>query len=143
MKKTISTILLAISLLLFAAILDYLLLLLMDSAIFRLLNLFNSFSLLGKLLTIFLGGTVIISMLFYIVGLLSAAAKSYIFDKFHVTAFITVFTYILFLVNAGLGIKVVWDSFPHFGFWTFLEFLMLTGCILGVNFMFISWTRID
>lgn len=141
MKKALLTIAFVFCSLLFAVVLDYLLFLFMDGVVFRLLNLFNSFSLFIKLLTIFLGGTLVISLLFTLFGFVAQFIRTRVLDKFPENNFIIIFSIILFCVNVILGIKVLWDSFPRFAFWTFLEFLMLVGCVFSINFVFISSTK--
>jgi hypothetical protein len=106
---------------------------------FPIYNWFNGFGTIFKIF-ILIFGIGLFSGLMNIIGMIGGLIVVFVdgIFKFELNTFQTLISISLFILNIGIDIKVLWDSFNTFNFWNILLFILCIGFIIGMNYLLVQ-----
>lgn len=136
MKALVLSALYFLALLVMVFLTDFALSWVLDHVLFKIINWYNHISIFWEVVIFLAGASLFIGFVQLIGGLLSAI-NALALLWFPLNLFTITISILVFLCNAGLSIKVLWDSFPSFTFLTILEFIVLCILVLSVNSIFL------
>ena len=97
--------------------------------VFRILNWFNDFNWILKLIFLFLGGATIFNLLLDWTSLLAQLLGGIIFNHLPLNWFTLISSMALSVINAVYNIIWLWKIPEHFTFWIICEMILLSGFI--------------
>lgn len=105
---------------------------LIESVVYDILNWFNERNVFLKLFLLFIGATVILTLVFNLAGII-VSAFSAINLLFPVNLFTNIVSRILALINIILSTIVIYKTIPFWDFWFVIEFIILILFVISIN----------
>jgi hypothetical protein len=139
MKFLKNYIIYTIYLLILIIIIDTVLSLSLDYIFFPIYNWFSNLNIIFKLIILMLG-IGLFKGLMDLIGIISESLVTLsdrIF-RFEINTFQIILTFLLFILNILLSLKIIWDGFPSFNFWGILFFLLCVSYALGMNLLLVK-----
>lgn len=109
----------------------------LENVIINLLIWFNELNLWLQIFLFFIGITSILSLLFNIVLTLNGLICGLINILFPVNLFTIIVAYLFAIINSTALTIELYNIVQHWNFWTVIEFIMIAGFIITMNFMFV------
>lgn len=105
---------------------------LIEGVVYDILNWFNERDIFLKLFLLFIGATVILTLIFNLAGTI-VAVFSTINLLFPVNLFTNIVSRILALINIILSTIAIYKTIPFWDFWFIIEFIILILFVISIN----------
>ena len=105
---------------------------LIEGVVYDILNWFNERNIFLKLFLLFIGATVILTLIFNLAGTI-VAVFSTINLLFPVNLFTNIVSRILALINIILSTIAIYKTIPFWDFWFIIEFIILILFVISIN----------
>lgn len=137
MSKVASSVIYLSVLIIAFVLLDLALIYLGNNFIFDMLNWFNRKKLVWKILILVVGGYVIFVFSLNVFQIGVAVLGQIFFSRFKISTEVLFVAMLLAIINAIIGIVVLWKSANTYNFWSIIELLILSLFIWSLNFTLI------